>query len=62
MTGGGYMYLYGWNFTHGFIYVCQNGGTTESVYYDNNAPKLVVSQYLQPLGFPATQQMGVPRE
>jgi hypothetical protein len=62
MTGGGYMYLYGWNFTQGFIYVCQNGGTTESVYYNNNAPKKVVYQYLQPLGFPAIQQAGVPRE
>lgn len=65
MTGGGYGYLAGWNFTHGFIYVCQNGGTSRSVYYDNapyNTPKLVVSQYLQPLGFPAIQQAGVPRE
>jgi hypothetical protein len=63
MTGGGYGYLAGWNFTHGFIYVCQNGGTSRSVYYDNGAPKLVVTQYLQQLGtFPATQQPGVPRE
>ena len=65
MTGGGYAYLSGWNFTQGFIYVTENSGTSSSVYYSNApyyTPKLVVTNYLQPLGFPAVQQPGVPRE
>jgi hypothetical protein len=64
MTGGGYRYLSGWNFTQGFIYTTQNSGTGRSVYYSDpyNSAKLVVTNYLRPLGFPAIQQPGVPRE
>jgi hypothetical protein len=64
MTGGGYAYLSGWNFTQGFIYTTQNSGTGRSVFYSDpyNSAKLVVVNYLRPLGFPAIQQPGVPRE
>jgi hypothetical protein len=64
MTGGGYGYLSGWNFTQGFIYVTESCDTSRSVYYCDgyDTPKLVVTNYLQPLGFPAIQQPGVPRE
>lgn len=64
MTGGGYGYLSGWNFTQGFIYVTQVNGTGRSVYYSDpyNSAKLVVTNYLRPLGYPAIQQPGVPRE
>jgi hypothetical protein len=67
MTGGGWGYLSGWNMTHGFIYVCELDLTSRSIYYPNtfyppHAPKKVVTQYLQTLPFPATQQPGVPVE
>lgn len=67
LTGGGYRYLAGWNFTHGFIYPTELATTSRSIYYPNthyppHAPKKVVTQYLQPLGWPAIQQPGVPQE
>lgn len=62
LTGGGYGYLAGWNFTHGFIYPTELATTSRSIYYSNQAPKKVVTQYLQPLGWPAIQQPGVPQE
>lgn len=70
MTGGGEHWLRGWNFTNAFLYVllvCDNGGDGEqrSIYRCNaptHTPKLITSQYLQPLGFPAIQQPGVPTE
>lgn len=63
MTGGGFGYLSGWNFTHGFIYVTMSCDTSRSIYYcGGSPPKLVVTNYLWPLGFPAKQVPGVPRE
>jgi len=69
MTGGGDHWLQGWKFTNGFLYVlqvCDNGGDGEqrSIFHCDfwNSPKLITSQYLQPLGFPAIQQPGVPTE
>lgn len=67
LTGSGYRYLAGWKFTHGFIYLTEHAGTTQSIYYPNthyppHAPKKVVTYYLKPLGWPAIQQPGVPQE
>jgi hypothetical protein len=64
MTGGGYGYLSGYNFTNGFIYALQSCDTSRSIYYCDayNTPKLVVTQYLWTLPYPAVQQPGVPRE
>jgi hypothetical protein len=74
MTGGGYQWLKSWYFTQGFIYLTESCDSTDNKYrsvyrcsnttpsFNTDVPKLVTSNYLQTLGFPATQQPGVPRE
>jgi polysaccharide biosynthesis protein PslG len=62
MTCGAYGYLCGYNFTHGFIYALRTCDSSRGIYYCEGNPKLVVTQYLWTLPFPAVQQTGAVRE
>ncbi|MEW6735581.1 MAG: endo-1,4-beta-xylanase [Acidobacteriota bacterium] len=64
MGGGGYGYLRGYNIPKAFIYVLRtcDGDEGKGIYRCSGFPRPVVSQYLQTLPFPATQDPSVPRE
>jgi hypothetical protein len=52
---GGMFGLSDYNITRSFIYALKDG-TSASIFNGDNSPKPVVTQYLQRLAFPATQQ------
>lgn len=49
-----YTRLYDWDVRRAFIYVLK-GDSTRGIFRDDNSPKPVVTQYLQVLPYPATQ-------
>jgi hypothetical protein len=61
-VSGWYSQILRWNVVNCFIYVLDNCGTSRSIYYCPSQPKLVVTEYLQTLPFPATQPCCQPAE
>lgn len=51
-----YTGLGNYNVDHSFVYVEKDCGCSRTIYYGNNTPKPVVTQYLHKLAFPAVQQ------